>query len=110
MGWRERLSDLIPALTRRPADEEVDEEIRVHLELETQQQLDAGLSPAKAYTAAHRAFGNVSLVKEDTRAVWGFRRLDEVRHDATYKGFPASRSPAPPSRPSRWPPRPPILR
>ncbi|HKA91462.1 MAG TPA: ABC transporter permease [Haliangiales bacterium] len=50
---------------------ELDEEIRTHLELETEEKIAAGLPPDEARRAARRRFGNVALTKEDTRAMWG---------------------------------------
>ncbi len=49
---------------------ELDEEIRAHIELETQEKIAAGLPPDEARQAALRSFGNVGLTKEDTRAMW----------------------------------------
>ncbi|HEX8360105.1 MAG TPA: ABC transporter permease [Longimicrobium sp.] len=62
--WRKRLR----ALVRRDAVErELDEELAFHLELETAQNLRAGMSPAEARRQALLAFGGVEKHKEEVR-------------------------------------------
>ena len=60
------------------------DEIREHIELETQDNLARGMAPEAARLAALRKFGNVSLVMEDTRAVWMHLWLDEFVHDLRF--------------------------
>jgi predicted permease len=57
----------------------LDEEIRDHIERETQENIDRGMAPEAARRQALLRFGNVGLVKEDSRAVWVWRLLDELR-------------------------------
>jgi putative ABC transport system permease protein len=47
----------------------LDDEIRDHLERETQENIARGMTPTEARTAAQRKFGNVARVMEETRAV-----------------------------------------
>src|SRR5207247_10084506 len=68
----------------RPADQDLDRELRAHLELEAEEQQDAGLPPDEAQDAARRAFGNVTLVKEDTRAMWGWTSVETLWQDLRY--------------------------
>jgi predicted permease len=70
-------------MTRR-RDDDVEREIRAHLELEAEEREAEGLSPAHAAYAARRAFGNVALVQEDVRAVWTTVWIDETRQDLRY--------------------------
>src|SRR5919106_3521592 len=81
MGWWQELRFILQRIDRRRAEEELDEEIRAHLELEIEQNVEAGMSPEQARTAALRAFGNVALTKEDSRTVWGFRSLEMLWQD-----------------------------
>src|SRR5215475_6559144 len=60
------------------------DEIREHIEVETQDNLARGMAPEAARVAAVRKFGNVSLVMEDTRSVWTRLWLDEFLHDIRY--------------------------
>lgn len=69
---------------RRKQDEDLDRELRAHLELEAEEQQDAGLPPVEARYAAQRVFGNTALVKEDTRAMWGWTSLERLGQDLRY--------------------------
>jgi predicted permease len=69
---------------RRQALNGLDADIRDHIEHETQKFIDTGLTPEEAHRQAMLAFGNVALVKEDTRRVWIARWLDETRQDLRY--------------------------
>ena len=55
---------------RKRMMEELDADIREHIETETQDNLERGMPPEEAQYAAMRKFGNVTRVKEDTREVW----------------------------------------
>lgn len=70
--------------SRRDLDRQLEEEIRIHLEMETQENIQAGMQPEEARQAAHRAFGNVALAKEATREVWGFPALESLAQDLRY--------------------------
>lgn len=62
----------------------LDDDIRDHLERETEDNIGRGMAPEEAHRQAMLKFGNVALAKEDTRAVWASRRLDETRQDVLY--------------------------
>jgi putative ABC transport system permease protein len=68
----------------RRALDDLDGDIREHLERQTQENIDRGMAPEEARRQAMLAFGNVALVKEAARAVWVSRWLDEVRQDLWY--------------------------
>jgi putative ABC transport system permease protein len=65
-------------------DDDVEREIRAHLELEAEEREAEGLSRTDAEYAARRAFGSVALVQEDVRAVWTTAWIDETRQDLRY--------------------------
>lgn len=71
-------------MKKRHPLEGLDEEIREHIERETQENVDRGMPPAEARRQAMLTFGNVALAKEDTRAVWVWRWLDQLRQDVRY--------------------------
>ena len=50
---------------RRTEDDELDREIETHLELATDEHLEAGFPLRDAQFAAHRQFGSVALTKEE---------------------------------------------
>jgi hypothetical protein len=68
----------------RKRDEDLERELRSDLELEEQEQRENGLSPEEARYAAHRAFGNATLIREHTREVWGWMRLERFLEDFRY--------------------------
>src|SRR5215510_1885970 len=63
---------------------DLDEDIREHIERETQGNIERGMSPEDARYAALRKFGNVTQVKEDTRAVWSMVWLEGLLQDIRY--------------------------
>ena len=56
----------------RSKESELDEEIRFHLAEEAADRVTGGVAPEQAIAAARRDFGNVVLVREATREVWGW--------------------------------------
>src|SRR5712691_9243743 len=64
--------------------EELDADIREHIERETRDNIERGMSPEDAHYAALRKFGNVMRVKEDTREVWAIVWLEELAQDIRY--------------------------
>src|SRR5271155_4156119 len=64
--------------------EDLDQDIREHIERETQDNIDRGMSPEEARFAAMRKFGNVTRVKEETREVWSFVWLEQLLQDVRF--------------------------
>src|ERR1700733_9507723 len=60
------------------------EEMQHHLQLKTEENIRAGMSEKEARHAAHREFGNVTLLNEDSRGVWSFRWLEQFLQDGRY--------------------------
>ena len=57
-------------LNRRRKEEDLRDELQFHLEEEAEERQAAGLTGEQARRAAHREIGNLTLVQEETRAVW----------------------------------------
>ena len=93
MSWPSRLRRIVPYLGRRRAGADLEEEMRLHIELERDRLIDAGLDPAAAGRAARRRLGNPALIREDTRSVWGWRRLDALARDLRHVARGLRRSP-----------------
>jgi predicted permease len=69
---------------RRDKEAELREELRFHLEEEAEQRQADGLAKDEARLAARRELGNLALVEENTRAAWGWTRLEQLARDASY--------------------------
>jgi putative ABC transport system permease protein len=75
LRWRLRRSD---------KEAELREELRFDLEEDADERQDAGATGDEARRAARRALGNPAVVEEDTRAAWGWTRLEQIARDAEY--------------------------
>jgi predicted permease len=69
---------------RRRMQRDLERDIREHIEMETRDNLERGMSQEEARSAALRKFGNVALVMEDTRAVWQWMWLERLVQDLRY--------------------------
>ena len=65
-------------------EEELDEEVRFHLERDIEENIARGMSPEEAKLAALRSFGGVERVKEESRDERGIRLLEELWQDLRY--------------------------
>src|SRR5690242_18449056 len=68
----------------RQRDEELDEEIRSHLEMAIRDRIERGETAEQARKAVLREFGNISLVKEVTRDMWGWGWLEQLGQDLRF--------------------------
>src|SRR5262245_39064991 len=85
MRWKQELSFIIRRLIHRcSAEQELDDEIRAHLEMEIEQNIADGMSPEDARLAALRSFGSVAIAKEDSRAMWGLGTLEIFWQDLRF--------------------------
>ena len=66
------------------ADRDLDRELRAHLESEAEELQEAGRPWDEARYAARRVFGNATVVREETRAMWGWMSLDRFAQDLRY--------------------------
>jgi predicted permease len=84
MSWRRELAKL-GALFRlsKPVDD-LAEEIRAHLRMEEQENLESGMPPEEAHYAALRRFGNVTLAQERSREMWVWNWVETLWQDLRY--------------------------
>src|SRR5262249_25168620 len=82
--FRKLFHRLRMSLRRRKIENEMDAEMRFHLEMEAAKNLRRGMSEEEAGLAARRSFGGVEQVKEEYRDLSRFRRLEEFWQDARY--------------------------
>ncbi len=78
MSWVSRL------FGKRNRENEIDEEVRSHLEMAARERVERGVEASEAERSARREFGNIELVKEVTRGIWGWRWLEDFGEDARY--------------------------
>ena len=72
----------------------LDDDIRDHIERQTQENIDRGMAPEDARRQALLKFGNVALVREETRAVWVRAWLEQLGQDIRYALRTLRRNPA----------------
>jgi predicted permease len=65
----------------RKRDQDIDRELQSDLDVEEAEQREQGVAPEEARHAALRAFGNPSLISEQTRAVWSWNALENLLRD-----------------------------
>jgi len=63
---------------------DLEQDIRDHLARETQDNIDRGMSPENARSAALRKFGNVARIKEETWEVWSLVWLEQLLQDVRF--------------------------
>jgi len=71
----------------------LDDEIQFHLDQQVAENIAAGISPEEARYAAMRAFGNPTLLKEETRETWGWVWLEQFAGDVRYAARTLRKSP-----------------
>lgn len=84
-----RVPAMIPSLLRRlqlllrrdRAHADLEDEMRLHLELRAESLRREGLAPDDARLAARRRFGNRTSLEEQSREAWGFGFVDQGRQD-----------------------------
>src|SRR5271168_220832 len=90
MTWLRIFSSRVRALFAAPQlDRDLDDELRSHIEMETEENLRRGMTPAEARRRALLEFGGVAQTAEiyrEARAVaWVEALLQDVRH--ALRGF-----------------------
>jgi predicted permease len=93
MSWRRHLAKLCTVVRRSKPADDLDEEIRSHLRMEEQENLESGMSPEEAHYAALRRFGNVTSAQERSREMWGWNSVETLLQDVRYGLRQLRRSP-----------------
>ena len=63
---------------------DLEEEMRLHMELRAASHRAAGMSAADASHASRRGFGNVTGMMEASHDMWGFANLDQLMQDIRF--------------------------
>ena len=69
---------------RKKIERYLEEEIRFHIETETGENIQKGMSPREARKAALQAFGGELKTKEECRESWGIKLVDEIGSDLRF--------------------------
>jgi predicted permease len=72
---------------------ELDQEMREHIEIETRDNIERGMTPDEAHYAALRKFGNVTRAQEEAREVWSLVWLEQMWQDVRYAARMLRKSP-----------------
>ncbi len=81
-------------LHRNRFQSDLEEEMRLHLDLREQEQREAGLSRQAAHQVAYRRFGNPTAIREKSHTTWGWDWLEDFFEDIRYGFRSMLRSPA----------------
>jgi predicted permease len=85
MDWlRELARRLSMLMHRRQFDADLEEEVRLHLELRQEEQFESGMMANEARAAARRRFGNATYLKEESRIAWGWEWFENLVQDVRY--------------------------
>ncbi len=68
----------------RKRDADLGREFQTDLELEEEEQREKGATPDEARYAARRAFGNKTLIREQTHEAWGSAGFERLLSDVRY--------------------------
>ena len=94
MTWHKRFASRLGALFRkRRLEAELDEELRAHLGMLIEENIDAGMSREEARRAARLSFGGIDQVKEEYRDHWSFAWLETTWRDLAYAARTLRKSP-----------------
>ncbi|HUH63808.1 MAG TPA: ABC transporter permease [Terracidiphilus sp.] len=63
---------------------DLEEEMRLHVDLRQQRQQERGSSPGEARTEAQVRFGSVTALREKSQAAWGWTWLESLVQDTIY--------------------------
>ena len=75
--WRRLLS----LLRRGRYEREMEEEMRFHLDMQIEQNLEAGMAAEEAHYASRRQFGNQTWLKEASREMWSLNSIETLIQD-----------------------------
>ncbi len=85
MNWLRELGRRMWMLAhRRQFDADLEEEMRLHLEMRQQEHLERGLQEHDARAAARRRFGNVTVLREISHMEWGWEWFEHLAQDVRY--------------------------
>ncbi len=89
--WMSRLHHL---LSRRSFEDDLDQEIRFHMETRVEDLIQSGLSQSAALAQARREFGSDARAREESRSPWRWAWIEDFAVDLRYAVRVCAKSPA----------------
>jgi predicted permease len=71
-------------LARRRLEQDMQDEMRMHVDRATERFIERGMSPADARAAARKEFGNATVIQEDARDARGARWISAIGGDLRF--------------------------
>jgi putative ABC transport system permease protein len=85
MRWFDSLRVRLQSLLKRTrVEQELQKELRFHLDQQIEENIAAGMSKEDARYAALRAIGNMGSIQEECRATWRTQWLESIVQDGVY--------------------------
>jgi predicted permease len=85
MKWLSQIRrKLARLLNRHRFDLDLEEEMQSHLEFQAADNQENGMAAGEARNAARRLFGNATLLKEESREMWGWGSVERLGQDLKY--------------------------
>jgi putative ABC transport system permease protein len=85
MKWLNLMRDRIRALSGRDrVIEDIDREMRTHLDMQTEANIASGMDPARARDEAVRSFGHITNIRDDAYDVKGGGFIETLMQDIRY--------------------------
>jgi predicted permease len=82
--WSSARARLASIVFRNRREADLDEELRDHVERETERLVAAGVDPVEARLQARRSFGSVEMIKEEARDARGTSFMDHFARDTRH--------------------------
>jgi len=93
MPWKELARRILYLGRRSRFEAELADEIQFHIEMRADELEQSGLSRSDALAQASREFGHATRAREEARAAWQFRWIEDLVGDLRYAGRALRHSP-----------------
>src|SRR5436305_5555140 len=84
MAWSDFQLRLRALLFRHKVEDELDEELQFHIDMETRKNLATGMRPVEARRKVNVQFGGLEQVKEECRDMRGLQFIETISQDVRY--------------------------